>query len=712
MSTFRRPTLDEIYGSGEVATEQAIAARKRRPTLEQLFPRQPKKEVPFEDGSTLQATVPLPGNWPTVDTGIPIGTGTAQLLAGAGKRFSDLRLRAEQLGGVPGATQEARERLERDRPLMETPMGMAGSMLPDIVAASLVPGSYKAGALLGGAQGLSQPTTTDDGLGETALNVGMGTLGGTLGTYAGKKLSNALGKIPHAAPAVIPEGVRRAAANRGINLPEPKWSNPEQQALARAAQAEGVPLSIGDIDPASGWVRAERILENLPANRRQFMASQREANTDMVNRLRDSFGASSKGKEGADIAQGLREQYQANKQMASHLFDNVKIIAKQPGTTPVEPINTFQAAQNAAKEYPDLFDEFKNSGFMRKLLGLERDMGPQPGLIIDPSTNQPFKYDQKLSFEEAQFARKRLGEWYSKLRTQADKGTLPQGLDRSAVAQAAKIFSAFDNDLDAWGQQPGNDALNEAWRGARKYYADNVVPYTQPVELSSRSPVIRDIVEDRIDPATVVDKVLPTRETSIAQDVMSLASPRGQQAAKAALIDKMTEEAASPDLAGLNNAALLRHTNKYGASGESVFSPTEQARIKQVRDVAKATQRSQTDPSQAASLWSNLVGGSAVGTMPFAAMHAMTALSPEATAADKAWAGFFMLPAMAAIAGRGAQGYSASRLGQNIHFADPALQGAGGALQRMLRAGMTGSGQPLQEAFRQGRLGHSEDENE
>lgn len=711
MSKFKRPTLEDIYGAGQVATEQAVEARKfRRPTLAQLYGEKAPEELPFAEGSTLQATVPLPGEWPTADTGIPLSPAVARFLAGAGKRFSDIGLRGRQLTGQATSEEGAAAR-ERDRPLMETTAGLMGNMAPDMLAGLLVPGGYGAGAGLGAAQGLSMPTVTDDPLGETGMNVLSGTGGAVLGTALGRKAAALLGKIPHAAPGMIPAGVRDAATRRGINLPEPQWEDPAKLALARTAQAEGVPLSIGDLDPASKWVQAEKILEHLPSNRRQFMAEQRDANKAMVDRLKASFGTSSKGKEGADIMEGLREQYRANRQMSSHLFDNVKLIAKGSNPGPIRPANTYQAAKDAAAEYPDLFDDFKNAPFMRKLLGLEKDMGPQAGLIVNPKTGQPFKYDQKLTFEEAQFARKRLGEWYAKLKTQASKGTMPQGLDRSALPQAAKIFKAFDDDLDAWASQPGNDALNEAWRGARKYHAEHVVPYTNPAELGSKSPIVRDIVEDRVDPATIVDRVLPTRETGIARDVMELASPKGQSATKAALVDRMTEGTTGPDLQGMDNAALLRHTNRFGHSGEAVFSPAEQAQLGAVRDVARATQRSQVDPTQSSNLFSTIMGGSAIGSLPFAAMHAASAISPESTSADKAWASFMLLPAMAAIAGRGAQGYSASQLGKNMRFADPVLQGAGGALQRFIRQMSMGAGQPTEEAFRQGNIGHRGEED-
>lgn len=712
MAERRRLTLQDLEGASTAALQGSTQASRRRSlNLRDLGMEDVEKEpAPFAEGSRLGVTVPLPGEWPTYWTDIPLGTGTAQALAGAGKRLSDLRMRGQQLAGVEGVQEEIDRARERDRPLMSTTPAMLGSMLPDIVATSPL-GSLgvRGGAALGALQGFLQPTTSEEGAIEgTALNALMGGTGGALGAAIGQGAVNLAGKAANLVPGAIPSGVREVAARRGVQLPKIRWQDAEAQRLNELAKSKGVNLSIGDLEPDSGWVRAENLMENMPSGRREFLQRQSEQVRESVEGLRDKFTGDMRGKEGAKIVEGVKEQYKKNKEMAAHLFNNVKMLSRESGVQPIKPNETFNTAQAALNEYPDLFGEFKNNAFMKKLLGLERDTGPQPGLILNPKNMKPFKYDQELTFDEAQFVRKRLGSWLEKLNNQWQKGSLPQGLDGNAVRQASQVFAAFERDLDNWGTQSGNNDLNNAWKTAREYFKENVAPYRDPGKLESKTPLIRNIVNDNVDPATIPDKVLPTRETSIAQDVMELASPEGQKAVKSALVNKITEEATSPDIQGLDAAALLRYTNKHGHSGERVFNPDEQAEIAAVRDIVRSTQRS-SDPGRLnegkGRLVSAVLGGSAMMGVPFLGAQvagAVGGMSPT----EQALMGLAALPGLAVLGGRGANAYTSGALGKNIHFADPNISGALGGLQQMIRGASLGAGQPILEQWRTGNLGH------
>lgn len=724
MAERRRLTLADMENVGKTALQgstEGSAARRRRLTAQDMFPaEQEKPPAPFEGGSTLQATVPLPGDWPTVDTGIPIGQDTAQFLAGAGKRFADVGRRGRQLVGAEGAQEDIDASRVRDRPLMETTPGMLGNMLPDVLAMaplggtanlagrSVDLGGIRASGLLGGVQGFSQPVSSSDSGDAALMNTLFGVGGGALGSVVGRGATNLAGKAANLAPGVIPDRLRAAALNRGVNLPEVQWRNPEARRLSQLGHQEGIPLSIGDLEPTSKWRGIEDFLENMPSGRIDMLRGQQAAVRRNVENLGREIGAGAKGRESAEIAAGLKERFAQVKKEASDKFKLVDQIAKaDPNIPPIKPVGAHTAVSDALNEYPALFDDFKNNKFMSKLLGLEKDTGPQPGLIINPKSGKPFEYDQELTFNDAQYLRRRLGEWYSKLDGMARKNQFPEGLDGGAVRQAAKVFAAFDQDLDNWGQQPGADALNAAWADARSYFKENVVPYRNPDELASKTKVIRDVIGDNIDVETLPAKILPTRETSIAQDVMELSAPRGQEAVKSALIDRMTRDALEHDTTGLDTAALLRYTNRHGHSGESVFGPDELARIQNTRDLARAASRS-GDLSRTEGggrLTSALMGGSAMAGLPFAAMYGLGSMEGM-TPAEKLGIGFLALPAAAMIGSRGMNMYSRSPAMQGLHFAEPALEGGLGAVQRYLSGGVRGAGEPTLDEFRTGALGH------
>lgn len=721
----------EVEEAGNIALQGSITGR-RRLNLQDIYPEDdsPLAEEPFEGGSTLQATVPLPGDWPTVDTGISIGKSTAQALAGAGKRFSDLGRRGRQLVGRPGVQEEIDEAKKRDAPLMATTPGILGHMLPDMIGLAPVAGpaaiagravnlsGYGVGMGIGGLQAASMPVSSDD---SGWLNVGMGTLGGGLGTAVARGVGALGGKLANLTPGVIPDSMRAAAARRGVTLPEVRWRDAEAERLFDLTRARNVPMAIGDLDPRSMWRSTESLMESLPSGRRKHLERQQAAVRNQVEDLRGSFAGAARGREGVEIREGLRRRHNDLRQEASRRFQIVDDISRNdPRIEPIRPLETYRVAQETLDRYPDLLNEFQNNRFIRRVLGIERDTGPQPGLVIDPTTNQPFNYDQELSFAEAQFVRKQLGAWYDKLHKAEQKGNLPQGLNRESVAQAGRIFSAFDNDLDRWGMQPAsptwvgpeqppNRALNEAWQNAREFFRDNVAPYRNPELLESKTPLIRDALgNQKLDPATIPAKALPTRETTIAQDVMDLADERGQAAMKSALINKMTEESLSLVPEGLDTASLLRHTLKHGHSGESVFTPTELQRITDTRDIARAAGRS-GDLSRlhdaGGRLVSALLGGGAMAGVPYMGMQ-LSGSTADLTPGERAAVGFAALPMAIAIGSRGMHAYNTRPFFQNIHFADPELSGLLGALQRYGIGALRGAGQPTLEEFRSGELGH------
>lgn len=115
------------------------------------------------------------------------------LAAGAGKAVMDLAQGAGQYLGITDRTDVAETR-ERDAPLMATTAGKVGNVAGGVasaVPALMIPGvNTVAGAsAVGGVYGALQPSTSAR---ETALNTGIGVVGGAAGQYLGGKLGSYL----------------------------------------------------------------------------------------------------------------------------------------------------------------------------------------------------------------------------------------------------------------------------------------------------------------------------------------------------------------------------------------------------------------------------------------------------------------------------------------------------------------------------------------
>ena len=727
-------TLKDLEPSTEESAvpvaAQPAQSSVRRLVLSDIAQAKDVVEEPFEGGSTLKMTVPLPGNWPTLDTGIPISKAAAQTLAGAGKRFVDVQNRAKQGINklVPSAFPNIQATIDADsadsRPLMQTTPAILGQMLPDIALSAALPTklagllSTTRGAMAQGmAQGLATPVTSDEKNG-TATNVVLGGISAPIANAAAKGVGSLAGKVAHAAPALIPDSARVLAKRLGVKLPEVNWTDAEKLRLYNLAKAKGVPTTIGDIDPASEWASIENANRPFWSGRSGDMQRQQNATRQVLEDTVNGIATTPAGAEGSTIVKGVLDKFDQAKKSASTKFKGVADIAgRSPGLTPIKPDRAKMATDSALADYPELFDEFKNNATLKKMMGLAEDTGSQAGRIINPATSNniekmtPFKYPQELGFDDAQFLRKRLGAWYDKLHTQFENGTLPPGLDGEAVKHAATIFSAFNKDLDAWGNQAGNSALNKAWKDARQFYKAEVMPFRDPRKLDSKSTMIRNIVNGNIDVDTVANKALSTQETSIAKDLMAHSTPAGQAAMKSALVRKMVDPSISPDIAGLGNASLLRNTTKQTHAGDYVFDAVEQGKIQDARDIAKLTRRSAEAGTTPPPTGARTLPFLAASTLPAVAGTTYMGLGMLGDSIDPATR--IALSGIAAPIGalsvmNGLNRYAGSALGKHMYFAKPKLAGGLGWLQDITQRAVRSAGQPLEETYVRGELGHRE----
>lgn len=717
MAERRRLTLADLDDSSAALTQQAVNASqaRRRLTLADLTGEAPKAPLPFEgDNTTLKVFNPVGGDF---DTGLPISPTTARVLAGAGKTFSDIGNRARQVARRPGAQQDIDQAVERDKPLMETTAGMVGSALPYMVAGAPIANTVRASTMFGGATGLMTPTTSEEGLSAEFLNPMMQGLGGAAGQKVGNMAVNGMGKVLNTAPnaiyAAMPQAAQRFAAKHGLPKPDVRFADAEQRRVYDLLKSKGVEPSIGDIEPRSLARSFEDTVEPVGLGRRQFLEQQQDDLKDMLELTRQGINKPVldpvTGKPMPDsyaMAQGLKDQYQANKLVSKANFDKVTQLAQEPGVLPIKPDATHAQAKVLLGEKPEYFAELQDNPLWRKMMGLERDAGPQTSVILQ-HTGIPFKKPQLLDFEEVRALRTALGTEYR----DAEKPSRKKAY--------ALMLKALDEDLDAWGQNTGNKTLNGAYADARSYHKQNVVPYTDPNANPSKSPIFSNVASrDTVDSDTVPAGVFKTNRGQLAQDFMDLASPQGQQAGKNALIDEIIGAGLNPDTeTGLSNA-LIRHSTRYSAPGSAVFSPAEQAAVNSSVDTLAHTRRaaglSATPPKTGfrAVPWmagSALMGGA--GVPLYYGLNA--ALGDQLSPSERVASAFVLAPIAAAAMGKGGVKYTQGGLSKLLHFADPNLEiPMLGALQRTTRSLGKGAGVGVEENYRRGALGHRADEEQ
>lgn len=147
----------------------------------------PKPQIPEPDpsegGSTIQVYNPFGKNF---DTGLKIGQATTRTLAGIGSGLDDLKTGVGQrLGLIDQSAVDEKKRL--DAPLKATTAGTVGNVIGKVAVglpAAFVPGAntLTGAGLIGGAQGVFEPTASDESVAKNALlGAGAGVGGVVLG---------------------------------------------------------------------------------------------------------------------------------------------------------------------------------------------------------------------------------------------------------------------------------------------------------------------------------------------------------------------------------------------------------------------------------------------------------------------------------------------------------------------------------------------------
>lgn len=414
--------------------------------------------------------------------------GVGRFMAGAGKAFADIGQgaktaaadvmdyfspRSKTLAGqvAPGDRGDVlRKETDDERaltgPLMNTGAGFAGNLAGNVAAlapTAFIPGAntYTGAALAGALAGGGAPVGTGDSRG---MNAAVGAGAGVAGQAAGRAIGRALRPVSPSA-------------------------SPEAQALATAAEREGIPLTAGQATGSRPLQIAESVMENLPLTSESQLAgraTQQRAFTEATLKRAGIAGdaatpqvlsaqKSALGTEIGNIAKGNTLDFNSSTgQNLTGTLGQIVSDASKRGKTAAEPIS--ELVDNILKEVNQVgVMSGENYQAWRQLLRPLADAGgpdahyyAQVRKALDGAFN-----DQILTTGGAD-AWKGANRQYANLKTimQAAGGPgAPAAVNQIAPTQLA---TALRNSMGKEGVALGRGDLNELTRIGTTFVRDQI----------------------------------------------------------------------------------------------------------------------------------------------------------------------------------------------------------------------------------------------
>lgn len=239
-----------------------------------------KLKVTAPEGATQEQAIEYARNQmgkkpeadPMLDRSHITGSAGQQMLAGAGKFFTDVALGTRQMvGAADGA--DAQSKRAADAELMESPYAKTGAIGAGVVSAIptlAIPGANTivGASAVGAGMGAVQPA---ESLGERAANVGIGAGLGAAGQYGGAKLAGYAGK---------------QIAARGTAAQSAQAGNAVRDATVRNAQAAGYVVPPSTANP-SLLNRAIESVSGKAATQQAASVKNQQVTNDLI---RQEFG--------------------------------------------------------------------------------------------------------------------------------------------------------------------------------------------------------------------------------------------------------------------------------------------------------------------------------------------------------------------------------------------------------------------------------------
>jgi hypothetical protein len=384
-----------------------------------------------------------------------------KFMAGAGKAVTDIGRGVGQIAGVvPQSAIDESKRL--DAPLMKTDTGIAGNIVGGVAAlapTAFIPGvnTYTGSALLGGGIGALSPVATGE---SRALNTAFGVGAGVAGQAAGRGLGRLI-------------------------QPVQSTLTPEQQALARAASANNIPLSVGQQTGSRPIQTMESVLENLPFSA-PGQAAARQAQAT-------AFNQAVLGRAGIQSGSATPAVLGAQKQALGQTFENIagrNAIDFNQGVTG-DLANIVQnasrrltpdAAKGIANTVDDILNQVDGSG---KLAGplyqaWRGELGKlAKGTNYESSVYGSIKkaldsaFQKQISGADAQ-AWKKASLEYANLKTILDAMGGAGATTKAGNISPAQLEAALTKQIGREGKALGRGDLNELVSVGRQFVSESI----------------------------------------------------------------------------------------------------------------------------------------------------------------------------------------------------------------------------------------------
>lgn len=339
-------------------------------------------------------------------------------------------------------------------------------------------------------------------------------------------------------------------------------------ALNAKAKAQGVELSAGDLGNRVATV-IENFTQDLPGTGRDaFMQKQANQTKAMLNRLDASLPDTQPG---AEMIKGLRGQYNANREAATKLYDDVNTaLINVPGSNIIPTDNFAAKAKKFLAEYPKYLES--------------PDVPESVKAVLSSAKNGEL---QSLPYG-----------------TMRDVRTLIGGEARAASRQGKTISGDLDQlyktlsaDVSGWADDLAktNPDAAKAYSVADKFYKGNVVPY-------KNNSIFKKVVDPKaseeelaIASDNIMGRLFKPNKANLADVAMNRAGAVGPEAAQTELVNRAL--GAGLDERTKAGVSPMRFVNTLDLQDPMVqrvmATPTALSnQVQDINDIAQATRRS------------------------------------------------------------------------------------------------------------------------
>jgi len=491
-----------------------------------------------------------------------MGKGTHDLLQGAGERLGEAidavagkpapTLSSLVTGnappslasriGLPTAADVAASR-QIDAPLMATTAGSAGNIAGKVAAtipAAFIPGAngLVGATLIGGAQGLLEPTTADESVTRNAL---VGAAGGAAGYGAGKLVGAGVRAARAAAEPFFQAGQQRIVGRalnsaaggqadqvrNALEAAAQPFVGPAQPGLERTVMGEIVPGSI----PTVGQVAAGAGNAGVAALERAATATNPSVTTQLGQQLAEQNAARANVLQQMAGAGGEREFAAANRAAtADQLYGAARTAGINPGALTPEAQANIAAMQ---------------SRIPQDVLAQARSLAQIQGMPMTDATSVQGLHYVKMALDDAIASARASGN-----------------------ATRARALTGLQNDFLA-----GLDQLSPNYAAARQVFRDMSAPINQ-------MDVAQSIADQSINPLTgtvqpvafarALSDRTAARATGMQGATLENTLTDQQRNALQAVLEDLQRSRAAQDAgrgAGSDTAQKLAYTNLLTAAG-------------------------------------------------------------------------------------------------------------------------------------------------